>query len=172
MLNEEVKKLKGEKTQEDGNTVVEIDADAYIPPSYILNEFQKLDIYKRIASIENHEECEDMKEELLDRFGEIPRSVDNLLRVALIRMKAHKLFVTEIKAKNNLIKVIMKPDAQINVEGIPMLIKSYKKNLTFQAKGTPYFGMKYVKTGMIERDEENLLQMVEELLRRMEEYLL
>ena len=75
-------------------------------------------------------------------------------------------------AKNNLIKVTMKPDAQINVEGIPMLIKSYKKNLTFQAKGTPYFGMKYVKTGMIERDEENLLQMVEELLRRMEEYLL
>ena len=172
MLNEAVKNLKGEKTQEDFNTVVELDADAYIPPSYILNEFQKLDIYKRIASIETHEECEDMKEELLDRFGEIPRSVDNLLRVALIRMRAHKLFVTEIKAKNNLIKVTMKPDAQINVEGIPMLIKSYKKNLTFQAKGTPYFGMKYVKTGMIERDEENLLQMVEELLRRMEEYLL
>jgi len=172
MLNEAVKNLKGEKTQEDFSTVVELDADAYIPSSYILNEFQKLDIYKRIACIETNAECDDMREELLDRFGEIPRSVDNLLRVALIRMQAHKLFVTEIKAKNNLIKVIMRPDAAIKVEGIPGLIKSYKKNLTFQPKGTPFFAMKYVRTGMIERDEENLLQMIEELLRRMEEYLL
>lgn len=172
MLNEAVKNLKGEISEEDFNTVVELDADAYIPPSYILNEFQKLDIYKRIACIETAAESEDMKEELLDRFGEIPKSVDNLLRVALIRMQAHKLFVTELKAKNNLIKVTMRQDAAINVEGIPALLKSYKKNLTFQPKGTPFFSMKYVRTGMIERDEENLLQMVEELLRRMEQYLL
>ena len=67
--------------------------DAFIPPSYIVNEFQKLDIYKRIAGIENEGESEDMKEELLDRFGEIPKSVDNLLRIALIRVKAHKLYI-------------------------------------------------------------------------------
>ena len=50
----------------------DLDVDAYIPDSYIPNEYQKLDIYKRIAAIENEEEMEDMIEELIDRFGDIP----------------------------------------------------------------------------------------------------
>lgn len=64
-----------------------------------MNEVQKLDIYKRIAGIENKAESEDMKEELLDRFGEIPKSADNLLRIALVRVKAHRLYLTEVKGK-------------------------------------------------------------------------
>ena len=56
-------------------TSIDLDVDAYIPPSYIVNEIQKLDIYKRIAGIENDRECDDMKEELLDRFGGIPKSL-------------------------------------------------------------------------------------------------
>lgn len=73
MLNEAVKNLKGISTTEEFNTSVDLDVDAFIPPSYIMNEVQKLDIYKRIAGTENQSECDDMKEELLDRFGEIPQ---------------------------------------------------------------------------------------------------
>ena len=72
MLNEAVKTLKGIPTKEDFLTTVDLDVDAFIPPSYIVNEVQKLDIYKRIAGIENQAECDDMKEELLDRFGRQP----------------------------------------------------------------------------------------------------
>ena len=57
-------------------TTMDLDVDAYIPDSYIPNEYQKLDIYKRIAAIESQEEVEDMKDELLDRFGDIPRKVE------------------------------------------------------------------------------------------------
>ena len=104
MLNEAVKTLKGDSVVEDFNTTVDLDVDAYIPPSYILNEVQKLDIYKRIAGIESQSECDDMKEELLDRFGEIPVPVHNLLRIALIRSQAHRLYITELKGKNGEIK--------------------------------------------------------------------
>ncbi|MBD5552205.1 MAG: transcription-repair coupling factor [Lachnospiraceae bacterium] len=172
MLNEAVRSLKGEEAQESFNTAVELDVDAYIPPSYIMNEYQKLDIYKRVAGIETQAECEDMKEELLDRFGEIPKSVNNLLRVAMIRMQAHKLYITEVKGKNEILKFTMKQDAKIKVEGIGDLITNSVTGLCFSSKGTPYFDVRYRKGGMVERDEENLLVLTENVLNEMEEYLL
>ncbi len=171
MLNEAVKNLKGISTMEDFNTSIDLDVDAYIPPSYIVNEIQKLDIYKRIAGIENDRECEDMKEELLDRFGEIPKSVDNLLRIALIRIKAHKLFMPEVKGKNESIQFQLRNDAKIAVENIPLLLQKHKGKLTFDPKGTPIFKYRYKKYGMVERDEELLLTLTEELLCDMQEAL-
>jgi len=171
MLNEAVKNLKGIHTEEDFNTSVDLDVDAFIPPSYIVNEFQKLDIYKRIEGIENEGESEDMKEELLDRFGEIPKSVDNLLRIALIRVKAHKLYMPEVKGKNEEIRFSLNRDAKIRVENIPALLDQYPK-LSFQPKGTPLFSFRYKKCGMVERDAEMLLAFTEELLEAMEKKLL
>lgn len=170
MLNEAVKSLKGITTEEDFNTSVDLDVDAFIPPSYIVNEFQKLDIYKRIAGIENRNESDDMREELLDRFGEIPKSVDNLLRIALVRVNAHKLYMPEVRGKNEEIRFILKSDAKINVQNIPVLVKKYSR-LSFNVKGA-FFLMRYKKCGMVERDAENLLTLTEELLSVMEELLL
>ena len=172
MLNEAVKTLKGIPTIEDFNTVVDLDADAYIPPSYIVNEIQKLDIYKRIAGIEDEKECDDMREELLDRFGEIPKSAENLLRIALIRSHAHHLYITELKGKNEVLQMILRPDAPIVVENIPILLQEYGGKMTFEPKGTPTFRLRYRKCGVIEKDEEMLLSLTEETLRRMEEILL
>ena len=85
-------KLKGEKVDEDTfETVIELDVDAFIPASYIRNEFQKLEIYRRIAAIGNEEEYDEMVDELTDRFGELPRSALNLLEIALIKAQAHEV---------------------------------------------------------------------------------
>lgn len=74
MLNQAVLALKGEETEEESYaTSVECDIDAYIPAAYIKNEYQKLDIYKRISAIETEDEYMDMQDELLDRFGDIPK---------------------------------------------------------------------------------------------------
>mgnify|MGYP001097595699 CR=1 FL=1 len=172
MLNEAVKNLKGIHTEEDFNTSVDLDVDAFIPPSYIVNEFQKLDIYKRIAGIENEGESEDMKEELLDRFGEIPKSVDNLLRIALIRVKAHKLYMPEVKGKDEIIRFLLRTDAPIRVENIPRLLQAYEGRMTFEPKGTPTFRLRYKKCGVIEKDEELLLALTEAALLDMGELLL
>ena len=86
MLNESVKELKGEtQPEEEFDTVIDLDIDAFIPERYIKNEFQKLDVYKRIATIESEEEYDDMLEELMDRFGEPPKAVQNLLAVANLK---------------------------------------------------------------------------------------
>lgn len=172
MLNEAVKTLKGIPTIQDFNTTIDLDADAYIPPSYIVNEIQKLDIYKRIAGIENEKECDDMREELLDRFGEIPKSAENLLRIALIRSHAHRLYMPEVKGKNETIRFQLRADAPILVEKIPELLREYDGKMSFDPKGTPAFRLRYKKCGVIEKDEETLLTLTEEALCRMEEFLL
>ncbi|MDE7008941.1 MAG: transcription-repair coupling factor, partial [Lachnospiraceae bacterium] len=166
MLNEAVKSLKGIETAEDFVTSVDLDVDAFIPPAYIVNEVQKLDIYKRIAGIENQSECDDMKEELLDRFGEIPVAAENLLRIAMIRVSAHRLFVTELKGRNGEIRFNLKQDAKIHAERIPELLKKYEK-LSFNHKGAPFFLFRYKKCGMVERDAQMLLSFTEEVLGEM-----
>ena len=173
MLNEAVKNLKGiPTTLEDFNTLVDLDVDAFIPPSYIVNEVQKLDIYKRIASIENPAESEEMRGELLDRFGAVPKSVENLLRISLIRVQAHEIYVTEIKGKNERILIYMKPDANIDPAKIPQLLAAFPKKLNFVAKGNPYFVYKYKKLDLVEKDAEQLLSLTEMLLEKMKEILL
>lgn len=167
MLNEAVQTLKGVRTVEDFTTLIDLDVDAFIPPAYIMNEVQKLDIYKRIAGIENLRERDDMKDELLDRFGEIPKSVDNLLRIALIRVGAHRLYMTEVKGKNGRITFTFRPDAAVNPQRIPELLEKFGKDLAFTAYGTPFFTYKYKKTGLVETDAELLLGRTEELLEAM-----
>ena len=164
MLNEAVQSLKGVAVAADFDTLIDLDVDAYIPDTYIVNEVQKLDIYKRIAGIENGKERDDMKDELLDRFGEIPKSVDNLLRIALIRVAAHGLYMTEIRGKNERIAFTFRPDAAIDPAGIPGMLKKHGQNLAFTAYGNPFFTYKYKKTGLVETDAELLLNKTEELL--------
>jgi len=168
LLNEAVKGLKGIRTVSDFTTTVDMDVDAFIPPTYIVNEVQKLDIYKRIAGIESVKDRDDMRDELMDRFGAIPRSVDNLLRIALIRVAAHKLYITELKGKNEKIVFTFKSDAPIAVEKIPGFVKENRERLTFTAYGQPFFTLKYRKCGVIETDAETLLKEAEEMLAKME----
>jgi transcription-repair coupling factor (superfamily II helicase) len=170
MLNEAVKNLKGIQTEEEFNTSVDLDVDAFIPPAYIMNEVQKLDIYKRIAGLENQAECDDMREELLDRFGETPEAVVNLLRISMIRVQAHRLFMTEVKGKNGELRFTLKTDAGIRPEQIPVLLKKHPK-LTFQYK-LAQFMHPYKRCGVAEKDARTLLALAEDLLADMSALLL
>ena len=139
--------------------------------SYIVNEVQKLDIYKRIAGIENEKERDDMRDELLDRFGEIPKSVDNLLRIALIRVAAHRLYMTDIKGKNEKITFLFRPDAEVNPAKIPEVLRRFGPSLSFTAYGKPSFTYKYKKTGLMEKDAELLMAWTEVFLKEAEVFL-
>ena len=140
MLNEAVKDLKGTaKVEDQYETVLDLETDAYIPNTYIKNEAQKLDVYKRIASLENAEECEDMAEELTDRFGDPPKAVKNLLEIARLKAEAHGLYITEVSGNANRLKLTMYEKAGIVVTNIPKLIERYQGGLKFQAAETPYF---------------------------------
>lgn len=140
LLNQAVLELKGERKEEDTyETVVDCDIDAYIPTSYIKNEYQKLDIYKRISSIENEEEHMDMQDELMDRFGEMPKPVENLLKVAALKALAHSAYVTEVNINRQEIRLTMYRNAKLKVEGIPKIIEQYRGDLKFHMGEEPKF---------------------------------
>lgn len=172
MLDEAVKALKGEKRITDWTTTIDLDVDAYIPESYIVNEFQKLDIYKRIAAVGTADECDDLRGELGDRFGEIPRCVENLLRIALIRAAAHQVYVTEIRGKKDGITFFMAKDANIQVENIPLVLNNLGKDMRFIAKGDPAFFYRLRTTNIVEKDEEQQLERAEAVVRELRARLL
>ena len=139
MLNQAIEVLKGETPEEDFETKIDLMCDAFVPASYIKNETLKMDIYKRIAGIETDEEYEDMQDELIDRFGDIPSQVENLLQVVLLKAAAHKVYITEISGTKDKMKIMMWNQAKIDVERIPILVREYKGRLKFVTGDTPYF---------------------------------
>lgn len=168
LLNQAVMALKGEREEDDEfESVVECDIDAYIPSSYIKNEYQKLDVYKRISSIENEEEYMDMQDELLDRFGDIPRPVENLLTVAALKALAHRAFVTEVRINRQEVRMTMYQKARLHTDGIPEMVASYKGKLKFQMTEQPYF--LYTEGKIKNKDSSAMMDMAKALLTKLGE---
>ncbi len=164
MLNQAVLALKGETLEEDSyETVVECDIDAYIPGRYIKNEYQKLDIYKRISAIETEEEYMDMQDELMDRFGDIPHSVENLLKIAAIRALAHRAYVTEVVINRQEVRLTMYQKARLRVEKIPDLVRSYKGDLKLVPGDVPSFH--YIDRRNKNQDSLEMMGKAEEILK-------
>lgn len=146
MLNEAVNDLKGIKNEYSFETNVDLSVDAYIPSTYIKSEYQKLDIYKRIAAIESEEELSDMKDELVDRYGSLSTPAVNLLNIALIKSMAHKIGIMEMKGTiedgpSGCYKTVMKvyPKAEINTEAIPDFIDSFRGAMKLVSGSQPQF---------------------------------
>lgn len=168
MLNEAVLRLKGNKAvdEDDFETVADIQIDAFIPDSYMKNEALKLDIYRRIAAIEGEEERDDMLEELIDRFGEPPAAVMNLLAITLLRGRAHSLYIKEVQTRPDSVTLTMYEKAKIRVERIPELLERMGGNMTFRKADPPQFVCR-LKGGM-RRFSGSLLEITGEILAEME----
>lgn len=140
MLNEAVKSLKDGAPEEEGfETTVDLAVDAYIPAAYIKNEMQKLDMYKRVAGIETEEEFSDLQEEFIDRFGDIPKSVNNLLYIALLKARAHAAYLTGIEQKGEAVRLVPYAKAKYKVENMEQLVEKNQPYLKFHAGNSPYF---------------------------------
>ena len=137
--------------------------DAFIPSSYIANEYQKLDVYKRIACIENEEERDDMLEELIDRFGDVPKKVQQLLTIALLKSLAHSAYVISVEQKGEAFRFTMYERAKVRVEQIPDLLARYQGSLQFTVETNPYFT--YHRKGKNKREkDEDILDIVKNVL--------
>lgn len=166
MLNEAVKNMKQGTSQEEAasfTTTVDLNVDAFIPASYIPDEYQKLDIYKRIALIETEEEMDDMMEELIDRFGDIPKKVQKLILIARLKAFAHSVYVTSIEQKGQTLKLTMYERAKVRGEEIPKLLERRKGELVFKNDTPPYFLYEQKKRNRKEKDPD-ILEVVKNLL--------
>ncbi len=130
LLGNAVAEARGiKKINDDFETAVELELDAYLPEAYITNEAQRLNVYQRIANIQTEEDLTDMQDELIDRFGDVPKSVQQLLRVALIKAKAHRAYIEEIAETKEGVRFIVNKDAPVDTERISGLLSKYRGSL-------------------------------------------
>ena len=142
MLNDAIREQKGEIVEETFETTVELPMDAYIPATYVKNEFTKLDLYKRIAGISDEEAYTDMQDELIDRFGDMPTAVENLLEIAFIKSKAHAAYISEITEKASELHFVMYPKAKVDVDKIDSFMQGYRGRMRMSITKAPTFILK------------------------------
>lgn len=150
MLNDALCEMRGEMSKELIDTTVEVDFNAYIPSTYVRNEFQKLDLYKRIATVATRDDLEDMTDELIDRYGELPDSTSQLLEIALIKNTASKSYITRIKQTDGKIVIVLYPTAPVDIEKLDAWLKKARGTVKFEMEKQPKL---VVKTGHLKKAE-------------------
>ncbi len=143
MLSDAIAQEKGEKTENtDTECLVDLRIPAHIPNSYISNINQRIDIYRRIAGIKNEEDAIDVTDELIDRFGDVPKSVKGLIDVALLRNMAQNQGIYEITQRDNMIVFLSKT---LDMRRAAKLVEEVKGRAVINAGEKPYIGVKLIK---------------------------
>jgi len=142
-LTETIKRMKGEKDEEVVETTIEINVDGYIPDGYICDEEHKIEIYKKIASIESKDDYDDFLEELIDRFGDVPKEVNNLMVISYIKSLSSRCYITNIVQQDDYVKLELSPGANIiTPELIHYLSTKYGRKISFDLSNKPSFKYK------------------------------
>ena len=150
MLNDAIKKERGEEVEEHFDTTVKLPFDAFIPSTYVRNEFIKLDLYKRISQIMDGSDYDDLVDEMTDRFGDLPKEVVNLMDVSLLKSRANKAYITSIVLNNTELSFGMYKDAKIDTDKIDHMLNGYFGKMRFVFGKTPAF---VLKAGLLTESE-------------------
>ena len=148
---------KGEKTEEESTECqMDVDFDAYIPENYIPNEEQKLEVYQKISTIGSEEEEVDLKDELIDRYGDLPDKVENLFLVAMLKLSLSKIGVLECKIKKGEMLMQFSPKAKLDTAQIPVLVQESQGEVRFQNGEQPALFYKKKNSRVQEKIEETM----------------
>ena len=154
LLKQTVDEKQGIKAlNETEDCLMDLKMNAYIPPDYIEGFDTRMEIYKRIAAIETYEDKLDVTDELIDRFGDLPKEVVGLIDVAFLRKKAILFGITEIKEIEGAILFYLK---EINMEKISSLISVFGKRMLLNAGSKPYISLKKCENSAINTIKEFL----------------
>ena len=140
-LNEAVSLMKGEapKKPVDEGCLVDMQVPAHIPESYIDSINLRLDVYRRIAEVQNQDDAMDVTDELIDRFGDPPAAVQGLIDIALLRNTASEFGVSEIKQQGNMLLLYK---SSIDMEETGRLVKAMGGRVLISAGSRPYLSVK------------------------------
>lgn len=140
LLNEAVKEERGEKDAvEDKECLIDLQVEAHIPEKYIESVQQRLAIYRRIANVRTSEDAEDVYDELIDRFGDPPKSVSGLVEISLLRNRAAALDIVEIGQKSEELLLYL---SKLNMERLSKLANGAKGRTVLKAGQKPCMSVK------------------------------
>ena len=141
LLDEVIKEMQGVEVPQEVDVQIDINVSSYIPDDYIENSSQKIEIYQNIALCRNEEDIQNVIDEIIDRYGQMPEEVNNLLEIARIKELAKKAFVTKISERRD--SIVFNFDANnFNLDVVDKLIKTYRNQIKFSPGKEPYITYK------------------------------
>ena len=143
LLDEVMKEMQGQKQEEkiDEDIQIEINVSSYIPDEYIESSDMKISIYQDIALCKNEEQILDITDEIIDRFGTMPKEVENLLEIARIKNLCKEKNIKKIMQKQEAIVFYFSSEEFANIN-IDKLIATYKNKIKFSPSALPYITYK------------------------------
>ncbi|TYQ14608.1 UNVERIFIED_CONTAM: transcription-repair coupling factor [Acetivibrio alkalicellulosi] len=160
LLSNAVNELRGiPQEEQDMEISIDFKVSAYIDNSYINSENQKIEMYKKIASINDEQDVMDIKDELIDRYGDVPKAVENLIHIAYIKVLAKVCGFSSLQEKKDCVVLQYMENRNVNIEAIGKLMEKYRRKILFTASNCPYITF---KTGELKR--EALLENIKILL--------
>ena len=160
LLDEAVKELQGAEVEKDFEIQIDLKVSAFIPNEYILNTAQKIETYQEIANIEKEEQIAEMVDELIDRYGELPNEMINLLEVARIKCYARNLKIYKIEQKLDKAVMYFSDSKVLTSDKVQILIDQYRRQIFFSSEGMPYITLR-----LQSQKESDILKEVLKLLK-------
>ncbi len=159
LLEEAVHEFSGDNNIFDEEITIDLKVSAYIDDNYIKSEELKIDMYKKISNIIDENDIIDIKDELIDRYGDIPQEVDNLMDIANIKMLAKKCGFTTVQQKDeNIILQLSKSAINVSLY-IGKLMDKYPRRVMFNASNNPYITFR-----LINKEQKDILSNIKILL--------
>ena len=129
LLDEVVKEMQGQEIKPEIDVQIDLDATCFIPDEYISDSSQKIEIYQDIALCKNEEDIQNVIDEMIDRFGNMPKEIENLLEIARIKILCKKLNISKVQGKHNFVVFIFEAK-ELNID-VNELVKKYKNKIRF-----------------------------------------
>ena len=159
LLDEVLKEEQGIEVEEELDVQIDLNVTSYIPDSYIQDSNQKIEIYQDIALCKTEEDIQDVIDEIIDRFGNMPDELENLIEISRIKQLAKNKYVIKILSKRDSI-VFTYDSKKFDVADVPNLIAKYGNKIKFSPGAKPMITLKSQENG-----ERAILRAVKEFLK-------
>ncbi|MEC9488154.1 MAG: transcription-repair coupling factor [Halanaerobium sp.] len=133
LLENEINQLKGKGKEEDRKASIDLEIDAFLPDEYIPDSRQKIEIYKKISSLSRQEDVVDLVDEIIDRFGDPPSPVENLIKIGQIKVKASALGIEEIVRRRDKVRIVFREDPPVSPQNILQLTNRFRRGVKVKA---------------------------------------
>lgn len=138
LMREAVAEIRGQKPETYNEASVEVTINAYVPPAYISDEIQRIEVYKRIAAVDGLNTAKAMREELTDRYGVVPKTVENLILISLIKSFASKAGIASVTRNGKEFTLKYGEGSRISVKSLIKVLDEYKGTAQLRSSEPPY----------------------------------
>lgn len=163
LLDEVIKEMQGDEVIEEPETQIDLNVSSFIPDEYIKESSQKIKVYQDIALCRNEEDIQNIIDEVIDIYGELPKELENLIEIARIKELCKKVGTIKITQRVNGIVFLFQPE-KFQMEIVDKLVKIYQNKIKFSPGREPYITLK-----MENMSEKMILKEIKKFLIRVEE---